>query len=176
MSYLVLLVAIALLLSCETYAKEPTILFLGPNGVRPLNTYNQNQYGSGSSMSGNGNGGGMFSAFPSALSSALNSFRDRDRDAEPSSSNFIFRLGERFQERAAKQKGPRIIVIPPLNSPKPRYASAPYGTPQYGGQYHGASSNHHYQHAYSPYSRHSYNPYMTTYPGVAQSVYGGYGY
>src|SRR5689334_21711540 len=89
-------------LFASAYAKEPTILFLGPNGVRPLNGYNQN-YGAGASLSSMSNNGGMFSGFPAALTSALNSFRDRD--TETSSSNFIFRLGERFQERNAKQKG-----------------------------------------------------------------------
>lgn len=80
-------------------SKEPTILFLGPNGVRPL-TYGGGGGGdSGESRSGVG---AVFSALPSTLGAMVTNFRDRDSEDR---SNFIFRLGERFQERSSKQKG-----------------------------------------------------------------------
>lgn len=169
-------------------AKEPTILFLGPNGVRPLNgnNYGSDMSAAASAASAYGQSSqSLFGGFPSGLASALSSFRDQESS---SGSNFnIFRIGEKFQDRMASQKkGPRIIVIPPLApAPKPsshqRYASYANPMSAYGGYHsphaYAASTNHYSTSPYrSPYApARSYYMSPMAYP-VGQAIYGGYGW
>ncbi|KAI1307927.1 hypothetical protein HDE_00554 [Halotydeus destructor] len=144
-------------------AKEPTILFLGPNGVRPISGY-----GNGASSGGSSDYGSNSGMLMNTLGGVLSNIRgDRDRDDSERSSFNIFRLGERFQERQQKQKsGPRIIVIPPLGGnakgPLQRYGSSYGGQPAlYGQQRYGQQSQYGQQGQYGQQSQYGSSPYAS---------------
>lgn len=91
---LVIISTVVAFKTLSTYAAEPTVIFLGPNGVRPVD---------GSSSSSNN---GMVQQ---------QSISNRDEGSSGSKFDLYSisaAIKEKLQERQSKKSGPRIIVIP----------------------------------------------------------------